>query len=55
MLRVDVDADDEELRQAYIKLAKEYHPDSGTNVADADKFSQLQEAYRAIKVVQGLP
>lgn len=39
----------EELKNAYIKLAKVYHPDSQSKVADAQKFDQVKEAYQAIK------
>ena len=32
---------EEEIRQAYIKLAKKYHPDSNSGEANADHFSQV--------------
>ena len=50
LLRVEPEADDDELKEAYLKLAKEYHPDSQTHVSDPKKFTQVQEAYRTIKV-----
>ena len=43
------DCSEEELREAYLHLAKQYHPDSGTSTACPRKFSQIQEAYIAIK------
>ncbi|ESO84532.1 hypothetical protein LOTGIDRAFT_94551, partial [Lottia gigantea] len=48
VLDVDPDSDLEEVRSAYLELAKQYHPDSGTASADARKFSQLQDAYQSI-------
>lgn len=51
------DCTEEELREAYLHLAKQYHPDSGTSTACPRKFSQIQEAYIAIKenVKQQIP
>lgn len=37
-----------EVKEAYFKLAKMYHPDSKSRQADANKFSQVQEAYRTV-------
>ncbi|TRY84821.1 hypothetical protein DNTS_002269 [Danionella cerebrum] len=37
-----------EVREAYLRLAKLYHPDSGAPTADADLFSRIEEAYRAV-------
>ena len=50
MLRVQEESSDEEVKQAYFNLAKEYHPDSTTSTADPKKFSQIEQAYRAILV-----
>lgn len=50
LLHIDHDADDEEIKMAYVKLAKEYHPDSSSGTPDANKFHQIQEAYRTIRV-----
>ncbi|WAQ94153.1 DJC28-like protein, partial [Mya arenaria] len=36
-------------KEAYFKLAREYHPDSKSSTADARKFNQVKEAYKAIK------
>lgn len=38
-----------ELKNAFLKLAKKYHPDSGASTADADKFAKIQDAYRFIR------
>jgi len=45
VLGVDEDADNEEVKQAYRELAKEYHPDRG---GDAEKFKEIQSAYDQI-------
>ncbi|CAL8072830.1 unnamed protein product [Orchesella dallaii] len=34
------------VRDAYIKLAKRFHPDSGSNEASASKFQEVDTAYR---------
>ena len=36
------------MKEAYFKLAKVYHPDSKSKQADANKFSQVQQAYNTI-------
>lgn len=50
LLGVTEDCNADEVRAAYIKLAKLYHPDSGSTTADARKFTQLQTAYRYVMV-----
>ncbi|XP_066497276.1 dnaJ homolog subfamily C member 28 [Hoplias malabaricus] len=37
-----------EVREAYVRMAKLYHPDSGAPTADAALFCHIEEAYRAI-------
>lgn len=37
-----------EVREAYHRLAKLYHPDSGAVTADAGLFARIEEAYRAV-------
>lgn len=54
LLNVTDSSSDDEVRDAYLKLAKVYHPDSGTASADPRKFNQVQEAYKAIKVLAHL-
>ncbi|KAK3589098.1 hypothetical protein CHS0354_017439 [Potamilus streckersoni] len=46
---------EEDLKKAFLKLAKTYHPDGGTSTSDAKKFSQVREAYLEIKakIAQG--
>ncbi|XP_029306691.1 dnaJ homolog subfamily C member 28 [Cottoperca gobio] len=41
-----------QVKEAYLRLAKLYHPDSGAPTADAMLFSRVEEAYRAVLVHQ---
>ncbi|KAJ3646191.1 hypothetical protein Zmor_023788 [Zophobas morio] len=48
ILGIPEDSDQEEIRRAYLKLVKKYHPDSGTAEADADKFSEIDKAFKIL-------
>lgn len=37
------------VREAYIKLVKQYHPDSGTPEASKDKFTEIDSAFRILQ------
>ncbi|CAL1611940.1 unnamed protein product [Knipowitschia caucasica] len=37
-----------QVKEAYLRLAKRYHPDSGSPTADPVLFSRVEEAYRAV-------
>lgn len=37
-----------QVKEAYLRLAKFYHPDSGAPTADAVLFARVEEAYRAV-------
>ncbi|XP_016110646.1 dnaJ homolog subfamily C member 28-like [Sinocyclocheilus grahami] len=45
-------SDPSEVKEAYLRMAKLYHPDSGAPTADAALFSQIEEAYRAVLAQQ---
>ncbi|XP_036400624.1 dnaJ homolog subfamily C member 28 [Megalops cyprinoides] len=44
----DKDSSQAEVKEAYLRMAKLYHPDSGAPTADPTLFSQIEEAYRAV-------
>lgn len=41
ILEIDENSDQEQIRAAYLKLVKRYHPDSGTEEANVDKFHEV--------------
>lgn len=42
------DSSPAQVKEAYLRLAKLYHPDSGAPTADAALFARVEEAYRAV-------
>ena len=52
ILGVSEDATKEEIKRAYKKLAKQYHPDINSDHDSADKFKEINEA--ASKTVNGV-
>ncbi|MFP4458154.1 MAG: molecular chaperone DnaJ [Candidatus Zixiibacteriota bacterium] len=50
ILGVSENADDDEIKKAFRKLAKKYHPDSNKDDPDAEKkFQEINEAYQVLK------
>lgn len=48
VLGVDKKADQKEIKAAYRKLARKYHPDRNKQPGAADKFKQVNEAYEVL-------
>jgi len=45
LLGVSEDADQKEIKKAYRKKAKKYHPDSNSDSSDEEKFKKINKAY----------
>ncbi|WP_337020579.1 DnaJ domain-containing protein, partial [Oceanobacillus massiliensis] len=54
VLGVDKGASKEEIKRAYRKLAKKYHPDQNKEADAADKFKEAKEAYETLSDHQSL-
>ncbi|MDZ7735990.1 MAG: DnaJ C-terminal domain-containing protein [Gammaproteobacteria bacterium] len=48
MLGVDRDASEDEIKRAYRKLARKYHPDVSKEPDAEDRFKEVQEAYEVL-------
>ncbi|XP_067848475.1 dnaJ homolog subfamily C member 28 [Heptranchias perlo] len=48
LLNVQESCNHDEVKEAYLKLVKMYHPDSGSVEADPRKFMQVEEAYKIV-------
>lgn len=47
-MKVSLDADQETVRAAYIGIVKIVHPDSGHPEASAEKFAEVDNAFRIL-------
>ena len=48
ILGVDKKATNDELKKAYRKLARRYHPDVNSDATAANKFKDINEAYQVL-------
>lgn len=48
-MNVSLDSDQETVRAAYIAIVKIVHPDSGHPEASAEKFTEVDNAFRALQ------
>ncbi|XP_067127614.1 dnaJ homolog subfamily C member 28 isoform X1 [Centruroides vittatus] len=49
MLEISQTPTADELKEAFLRLAKKYHPDGGAPTADADRFAEVQAAYKIVR------
>ena len=49
LLGVERSASDAEIKAAYRKLAKQYHPDRNTEAGAEDRFKEISEAYEVLR------
>lgn len=49
VMGVERDASQDDIKRAYRKLARKYHPDVSSEADAEDRFQQLQEAYEVLK------
>ena len=49
ILNLTPNCDQDQLRSSFLKLVKKYHPDSGSPDADANKFQEIESAYRKLQ------
>ena len=47
-LGIDRNADPNEIKKAYFKKAKEYHPDVNKSAGAKEKFAEINEAYEVL-------
>src|SRR3990167_5973539 len=52
ILGVDKKASEEDIKKAYRRLARKYHPDVSKEPNAEDQFKQVQEAYEVLKDTQ---
>ncbi|XP_076330159.1 dnaJ homolog subfamily C member 28 isoform X2 [Tachypleus tridentatus] len=53
LLGVTDNCNEEQLKNAFLSLAKQYHPDSRNQTADSQKFALIQSAYRKLQEYMG--
>lgn len=48
MLGIPENSDQEEVRKAYLFLVKKFHPDSGNEQANVEKFQEIDSAFKIL-------
>lgn len=48
ILEIDTNANGKEIKKAYYKLAKKYHPDKNKNSSNTNKFKDIAKAYQIL-------
>ena len=48
ILEIKPNASEVEIKKAYLKLVKQYHPDKNKSPGAADRFQQIQTAYEIL-------
>jgi DnaJ-class molecular chaperone len=48
VLDIDPETDKEDIRKAYLRLARQYHPDLNKDAAARDRFEEINMAYRIL-------
>ena len=54
VLGLNKGASDDDIKKAYRKLAKQYHPDVNKAPDAEEKFKEINEAYEQIKKERGM-
>lgn len=49
MLEIPENSDQDVAREAYLKLVKKVHPDSGGPEASADRFTEIDNAFKTLQ------
>ncbi|XP_050023281.2 dnaJ homolog subfamily C member 28 [Dermacentor andersoni] len=49
VLGVGEDSSMKEVKEAFVQLARKYHPDSGSDTASAAKFDEIKSAYESVR------
>jgi len=49
LLEIDKDASDINIKKAYLKMAKKYHPDVYKSTVNQDHFKKVNEAFSTLK------
>src|SRR5882757_4317054 len=49
ILGISRDADEEEIRRTYRRLARQYHPDVNREPGAEDRFKEISEAYEVLR------